>query len=127
MIKMKYLYKLVLILCFIPLVLACSTLNLKEGINSFRAQDYRKAFIRLKPEAEKGQADAQYAVGYMYYYGQGVLEDRKKAWYWISQAAKLGQRDAITAVHILQEGSLKKQKIFESGKLEHFPVQQEMY
>lgn len=75
--------------------------NLREGINSFQIQNYRQAFILLKPEAEKGQPDAQYAVGYMYYYGQGVTEDRKQAWYWINCAAKAGQPDAMAAIKIL--------------------------
>ncbi|AHE67438.1 tetratricopeptide repeat protein [Legionella oakridgensis] len=78
-----------------------SHLNFQEGIKSFQIQDYRQAFIRLKPEAEKGQPDAQYAVGYMYYYGQGVVEDRKKALYWIKCAANAGQPDAIAALKIL--------------------------
>ena len=77
-------------------------LNLREGIRSFQIQNYRQAFIRLIPEAEKGQPDAQYAVGYMYYYGQGVVEDRKKAWYWINCAAHAGQADALAAVNILK-------------------------
>lgn len=77
-------------------------LNLNEGIKSFQVQNYRQAFVLLKPEAEKGQPDAQYAVGYMYYYGQGVVEDRKQAWYWISKAANAGQHDAIEALKILQ-------------------------
>ncbi|KTD16298.1 sel1 repeat family protein [Legionella jordanis] len=77
--------------------------NLVEGIRSFRAEDYRKAFVRLKPEAIKGQADAQYAVGYMYYYGQGVVESRKKAWYWINKAAQAGQSEAVAAIAILKQ------------------------
>ena len=120
-------FKLVLGLLFIFCLVACSSINLQEGIASFRVQDYRKSFIRLKPEAIKGQRDAQYAVGYMYYYGQGVVEDRKKAWYWINMAANAGQPDAVAAVHILQKGSLNKQKIFESAHLEHYPVTQQMY
>lgn len=78
--------------------------NLKHGIESFRVQDYRQAFIRLLPEAKAGQADAQYAVGYMYYYGQGVIENRKKAWYWIERAANSGQADAVSALTILRQG-----------------------
>lgn len=91
--------------CLFSLLGGCVTtsgLNLREGIKSFQIQNYRQAFILLKPEAEKGQADAQYAVGYMYYYGQGVVEDRKKAWYWINCAAKSGQPDAVIAVKILE-------------------------
>ena len=78
--------------------------NLKHGIESFQVQDYRQAFVRLLPEAKAGQADAQYAVGYMYYYGQGVIENRKKASYWIERAAANGQPDAMHAVEILRQG-----------------------
>jgi TPR repeat protein len=100
---MKCIFKIIIVIFFIPMLVACSfrALSLHEGIESFRAQDYRRAFIRLKPEAEKGQPDAQYAVGYMYYYGQGVVEDRDKAWFWIHMAAKVGQPDAVVAVKIL--------------------------
>ena len=75
--------------------------NLREGIQSFKVQDYRQAFVRLKPEAERGQSDAQYAIGYMYYYGEGVIENRRQAWYWITRAAEAGQSDAKAAVRIL--------------------------
>ena len=87
-----------------PLLSGCviSAHNLRAGINSFQVQDYRQAFIRLKPEAEKGIPDAAYAVGYMYYYGQGVVEDRQKAWYWINCAARAGQPDALLALQILE-------------------------
>lgn len=77
--------------------------NYYQGITSFKAQKYREAFIRLKPVAEKGQPDAQYAVGYMYYYGEGVVEDRTQAWYWITRAAHAGQPDALEAATILSK------------------------
>ncbi len=109
--------KLLGILLSISILTACgpNSFNLREGITSFKAQDYRRAFIRLKPEAEKGQPDAQYAVGYMYYYGQGVIENRKKAWFWITNAARLGQPDAIAAMRIIEQGNRKKTR--------HFPKQ----
>lgn len=78
------------------------SLNFQQGISSFKVQDYRRAFIKLMPEAESGQPDAQYAVGYMYYYGLGVVEDKKKAWYWIDCAAKKGQLDAVQAAKELR-------------------------
>ncbi len=88
---------------------ACSvnSLNLREGISSFKQQNYRAAFVRLMPEAEKGNCDAQYAVGYMYYYGEGVVEDRKKAAKWIHKAAEAGQKDAIVAAKLLREEARK--------------------
>ncbi|MGQ3889490.1 tetratricopeptide repeat protein [Legionella sp. CNM-1927-20] len=85
-------------------LIACVSIrssDFSQGISCFKAGDYRKAFIRLKPEAHKGQCDAQYAIGYMYYYGRGVVEDRRKAWYWIRRAAAQGQPEAVEAVKIL--------------------------
>jgi TPR repeat protein len=90
-----------LVICFLCSSCYMRDLNLREGIHSFQVQDYRQAFVRLKPEAQKGQPDAQYAIGYMYYYGQGVIENRRQAWYWITKAAEAGQSDAQAAVRIL--------------------------
>lgn len=124
-----HIYRLLILMVFIPMLGACvvGASNLKEGIESFRTQDYRRAFIRLMPEAEKGQPEAQYAIGYMYYYGQGVVEDRNKAWFWINMAARLGLAEANEAVKILEKGSVEKQKIFESKQLQRFPVDPGMY
>lgn len=95
--------RMIVFICLFGLLSGCATssMNLKQGISSFQVQDYRQAFIRLMPEAKKGQPDAQYAIGYMYYYGRGVVEDRKVAWKWITLAAKAGQVDAQAAVKIL--------------------------
>ncbi|MCH9757150.1 MAG: SEL1-like repeat protein [Gammaproteobacteria bacterium] len=82
---------------------AMNSLNLREGIHSFKEQNYRSAFVRLMPEAEKGNPDAQYAIGYMYYYGEGVVEDKKKAAKWIHRAAEAGQKDAVSAARLLQK------------------------
>lgn len=101
---MLYFRRLLMMASLILLLSSCvfGSLNLREGISCFKVQDYRRAFIRLKPEAIKGQPDAQYAVGYMYYYGQGVTEDKQKALYWIKCAAKVGQPDAVAALKILR-------------------------
>lgn len=100
---MRFALRLTLLSLLVFMQVACiKNPNLSEGIECFRAQNYRKAFIFLKPEAQKGQPDAQYAVGYMYYYGQGVVEDRKQAWFWIKRAAEAGQPDALVALKILK-------------------------
>ena len=97
----------ILFICMAMLLGGClgSRFGMAEGIISFQRQDYRQAFIRLMPAAKAGNAEAQYAVGYMYYYGQGVVENRKQAWYWILLAAKAGQIDAIQAMKIVPPSS----------------------
>jgi TPR repeat protein len=102
---MLSIYRLLMLISILVLPsCAIHNYNLKQGIESFQVQNYRQAFIRLLPEAKAGQPDAQYAVGYMYYYGQGVIENRKKAWYWINRAAVGGQPDARQAMEILKQG-----------------------
>ncbi|HAT6977215.1 TPA: sel1 repeat family protein [Legionella pneumophila] len=125
---MQRIFKLFILIIFIPMMAACitGTLNLREGIQCFKAQDYRKAFIRLKPEAQKGNPDAQYAVGYMYYYGKGVVEDRKKARFWITCAARAGQPDAIVALGILDRQARQDRRLFEDNNLQHFPVDNDL-
>lgn len=101
MVKLLLKYLSVITCCLLMSACLTNGINFRDGINSFNVQDYRRAFIRLKPLAQKGVPEAQYAVGYMYYYGQGVVEDRRKAWYWINMAAAAGNRDAQEAVKIL--------------------------
>ena len=47
--------RMLIVTLFIPVLAACvsSSFNLRQGIQSFRVEDYRAAFIRLKPEAMK--------------------------------------------------------------------------
>lgn len=90
---------------FVYLLTAClgSGAQFNAGIKSFKQQNYRDAFIRLLPLAKQGNPDAQYAVGYMYYYGEGVVADKPKALRWINLAAMQEQSDAKQALTIMQK------------------------
>ena len=77
--------------------------NLLQGQQYFQEQDYVHAFKMLKPLAQKGNADAQYALGYMYYYGKGVPKDYQLAVKWMRAAASQGQPLAQQALGQLQE------------------------
>ncbi|GAB4357886.1 MAG: hypothetical protein Kow006_25980 [Gammaproteobacteria bacterium] len=72
--------------------------------NAYRAGDYMTAAERLIPVAERGDPRAQYALGYMYYYGKGVLPDRERALQLFQNAAGQGNRRAAEALRILSEG-----------------------
>lgn len=80
---------------------ANSSFMLERGESSYKKQDYRQAFLRLEPVAKAGNQDAQYAIAYMYYYGQGVVEDRRQAMNWMKESAKQGNSDAIKALSLL--------------------------
>lgn len=69
-----------------------------EGREAYQAGDFGEAFERLIVEAEAGNPDAQYTIGYMYFEGQGVSRDEDRALRWIQRAAENGSRQAVTAL-----------------------------
>jgi TPR repeat protein len=76
------------------------TAQLEEGKKAFYYQHYDQSFKLLLPLAQKGNVEAQYAVGYSYYYGKGVIEDQEKGQYWINKSASQGNPLAIRALEI---------------------------
>jgi TPR repeat protein len=91
---------ILLLLCILSVGCANNTVVLEQGKACFQQQQYDKAFAKLLPLAKQGNADAQYAVGYMYYYGKGVIENPKQAQYWINLAAQQGQPLAIKTLEL---------------------------
>lgn len=67
----------------------------------YRDGMYKKAFNDLLISAEHGNADAQYALGYMYYYGKGVPRNTEKASYLFKLAMQQGHHDAIEAMSMI--------------------------
>lgn len=64
-------------------------------------QKYQCSFTRIEEAARSGDPDAQYALGYLYYYGIGVTQDRETGLTWIRKSAAQGQRVATEALHNL--------------------------
>jgi DamX protein len=60
------------------------------GKQNFISGNYFSAFQQLMPQAQAGNPDAQYAVGYMYFYGLGTPQDRDKGVVYIQAAAAKG-------------------------------------
>lgn len=65
---------------------------------AWESENYGQALALLEPEASAGNARAQYAIGYMYYWGQGVEADLDRALEWIRRAAANGSAEAIEAL-----------------------------
>lgn len=65
---------------------------------AYLQQDFERAFALMRAEAELGNPRAQYALGYMYYQGQGVPIDVQQALKWIRKAADQGDPKAIEAL-----------------------------
>lgn len=82
-------------------------LTMAEARSAYLAQDYTSALPLLRHEAELGNPHAQYTLGYMYYYGQGVVEDVEEALKWIRLAAAQGDARALEALSTLAAAGLR--------------------
>ena len=68
--------------------------SFSDGIVAFHRSDFPSAFRKLRPLAERGQAEAQALLGYMYEHGSGVPQDQVLAAHWYSSAAEQGHPGA---------------------------------
>ena len=59
--------------------------------------DYKEAVKWYSLAAKQGDAEAQYNLGLMYDFGEGVLEDDVYAYMWWNLASLLGNKNATTA------------------------------
>jgi TPR repeat protein len=93
------------------LLMACSTMKmvspsvaseLQQGKRNFNAGYYKKAMHELLPLACDGNAEAQYAVGYMYYYGLGVAQDTDVGHFWIKRSANQHYKPAVKALQMIE-------------------------
>lgn len=69
-----------------------------HGGHDFAAKNYGLTYEQVREAAQDGDADAQYALGYMYYYGQNVTRNGKQARFWIAKAAAQNHQQAIRAL-----------------------------
>lgn len=82
----------------------------------FKQQDYSASAEYLKPLVEEGNADAEYALGYLYFYGKGVPQDILKGRELIQRAAKQSQPNALKAIDVMSQheaslASFPKEKV----------------
>jgi TPR repeat protein len=78
-----------------------------QAKEDFTNHNYAKAFVEVQGPAKAGIPDAQYALGYMYFYGKGVAENHKAAEYWFQKAAAQGQGDAQRALDLINKQKAK--------------------
>ena len=96
--------------CILAILLLCLSLggcvsarkvymaeNLQLGRLTFESGDFKRAFCQLLPLAVEGSPQAQYAVGYMYYYGYGVSRDPTSGLFWIKRSGNAYYTPAIKA------------------------------
>lgn len=96
--------ELLVCLSLVGLVTSCATSHnlYGQGKQHFLLADYHSAYKELYPVARTGKADAQYAVGYMQYYGLGTLGNPISGMQWMKKAAKQGDKTAQQAIQQIQ-------------------------
>jgi TPR repeat protein len=72
----------------------CDGADLASAKHAYEEKDYTTALKELTPLAERGDPDAQFLLGKMYWTGQGVLKDNDQALKWLTVSATKGNADA---------------------------------
>lgn len=78
------------------------TAYLDQGKRFFEEGFYKRALHELLPFAADGDPEAQYAVGYMYYYGYGAAQDTEVGYFWINRSARQGYEPAELASSLIE-------------------------
>lgn len=81
-----------------------TTIASSACIGNAYLQKYGCSMQRIQKAARAGDPDAQYALGYMYYYGVGTISDKQTAKQWIGRAAGQGQPLAVKAEQLMSGG-----------------------
>lgn len=96
--------------------------EVEAGKSAFQAGNYSSAFQRLFPVARDGRPDAQYAIGYMYYYGYGVSQDTSTGLQWMRRSAVQGYPAAIKALDMIEHRDSFAQKPHQSQLKDNYGV-----
>ena len=64
------------------------------GERYYKAQNYAEAVKWYQKAAEQGNVDAQYKLGYSYYFGKGIERNNAEAAKWFEKAVQNGYKDA---------------------------------
>jgi TPR repeat protein len=90
------------LLLFAGLALAADG-DYQLGLSAYERGDYVEAVQQWLPLAERGDAESQYRIGRLYYYGRGVNQDYAEAADWYLRAAELGHARAQSNIAIMYE------------------------
>ena len=77
--------------------------SIKLAEEAFASQDYQKTLALMMPLAKQGNPQAEYVVGYLYYYGQGIAADSDQAKFWIRKSAEQGHLPAQQALSLIND------------------------
>jgi TPR repeat protein len=96
---------LILIASLLSFLMVCPMLAgpIEDSTKAYRRGDYKTAYQLIKPQAEKGDAVAQFILGFMYDEGQGVPQDYAEAAKWYRRAAEPGNAAAQSDLGLMDD------------------------
>lgn len=90
--------KLALVVLTFSTTLMAAPASFEQGMNAMLEGNYAEAYCHWKPLAQKGNAEAQYNLGWLYANGNGMNVDPDKAMQWWQAAAEQGHAEAEFAL-----------------------------
>ena len=109
--KLTFLLSLIFLFLFSGSVYAD---DLQEGINGAMEGDYKTALEKIKPLADKGDAEAQRLMGLMYLRGEGVSKNYTEALKWYRKSAEqenIKAQVSLGNMYLLGQGVQKDYKL----------------
>lgn len=92
---------------------ADDTRDFERAAVAHRHGDYQAAAKLWRPLAEEGLVNAQFNLGQMYRYGDGVTQDHAEALKWYRKAAEQGDKESqfnLGSMYLAGEGVAKDEK-----------------
>ena len=81
---------------------------IEDATKAYGRGDYKTAYQLINPLAEKGDAVAQFILGFMYDEGQGVPQDYAEAAKWYRRAAIQGNKAAQHNLGLIDHAETEK-------------------
>jgi len=104
----------------------CNAQNFDDGLQAYKARNYRRALEIWLPLAENGDADAQYKIGLIYDLGKGLEEDDIEAAKWYRLAADQGHDWARAKLNAIEDEKLREDDARKAALLKEAEAQAAM-
>lgn len=103
--------KYLLLLWIFPTLGCSGPASFEEGVTAMLEGNFAEAYCQWKPLAQRGHAESQYNLGWLYANGNGMNVDHDLAMQWWTAAAEQGHADAQFAMGMaLTLGEGRKQR-----------------
>lgn len=89
--------------------------DFQAGVAAYESGDFAKALAEWKPLADGGDPAAQYAMGLLNQYGQGVAPNPAEAVAWFAKAAEKGDANARFAIGLAHESGQGAAKDYQAA------------